>query len=117
MQKTVSSTAKNKKSFCWFRLLSICAVFFVLLKLGNQYQRYMSIQCEVESHQQKLVSAQEECRHLQEQLKLYYSDSYLEQIARSSLGMVKEGEVVVSPAEINDAPELDEKIKDKDVMH
>ena len=108
---------KNKKRFCWSRLLVICAVLFLMLKLGQQYHRYLNIQGEVELSRQRLVEAQNEYRRQQEHLKLYYSDSYLEQIARGSLGMVKIGEVVVSPAEISDVRELDEKIKDKDVSH
>ncbi|MCL1976461.1 MAG: septum formation initiator family protein [Firmicutes bacterium] len=108
---------KSKKRFCWSRLLVICAVCFLMLKLGSQYHRYQAIQDEVEEYQQKLTEAQDEYRRQQEHLKLYYSDSYLEQIARGSLGMVKLGEIVVSPAEISDVRELDEKIKDKDVTH
>jgi len=92
-------------------------VLFALLKLGQQYQRYQAIQSEVELHQQQFVTAQDEYQRLQDQMKLYYSDSYLEQIARSSLGMVKQGEVVVSPAEVGDVPELNKQLKDKDVLH
>jgi len=109
--------ARTKKRFCWFKLFSICLMFFMLLKLGQQYQRYQAIQTEVEQYKQKLSEAQDEYRRQQEQVLLYYSDSYLEQIARSSLGMVKIGEVVVSPAVISDVRELNEIIKDKDVLH
>lgn len=117
MKKTVAATTKSKKHFCWFKLLTICVVLFALLKLGQQYQRYQAIQSEVELHQQQFVTAQDEYQRLQDQMKLYYSDSYLEQIARSSLGMVKQGEVVVSPAEVGDVPELNKQLKDKDVLH
>jgi cell division protein FtsB len=89
----------------------------MILKLGHQYQRYQAIQIEVEQYKQKLIEAQDECRRQQEQVYLYYSDSYLEQIARSCLGMVKIGEVVISPAEISDIRKLNEKIKEKDVLH
>ena len=112
-----TSRTKNKKSFCWFRLLGVCAVFFLMLRLGQQYQRYLTIQAEVDFYREKLAEAQEEYMLRQELVKLYYTDSYLEQIARSSLGMVKIGEVVVSPAEISDVRELNEAIKAKDVLH
>jgi cell division protein FtsB len=88
----------------------------MMLKLGQQYHRYQEIQAEVELYRQKLTVAQDGYRHQQEQLKLYYSDSYLEQLARSSLGMVKIGEVVVSPAVVSDVRELNENMKDKDVI-
>lgn len=117
MSKTVSSTTKNRKSFCWFKLLLICLAFFVLVKFGQQYQRYQHIQAEAADYRQKLEIAQSEYRGLQEQVKLLYRDSYLEQLARSSLGMVKAGEVLVSPAEIGDVPELNEQINIKDVFH
>ena len=108
---------RNKKHFCWSKLLCICAVLFVMLKLGQQYQRYQAIEAEVALCRQDLAKAQEDYLNRQEQLKLYYSDSYLEQIARGSLGMVKIGEIVVSPAEISDVRELNDTVKDKDILH
>jgi cell division protein FtsB len=89
----------------------------MMLKLGQQYQRYQTIQAEVDLYKQKLTQAQDEYSRQQEQLRLYYSDSYLEQIARSSLGMVKAGEVVVSPAEISDVRGLSDIIMAQDVIH
>ena len=114
MEKT---RAKNKKHFCWFRLLAVCAVIFLMLKLGQQYQRYLNIQAEVELYRQKLTEVQDEYQRAQEQVLLYYSDSYLEQLARSGLGMVKIGEVVVSPAQISDVRKLKEIVNDKDMLH
>ena len=108
---------KRKKRFCWFRLLGVCTVIFLMLKLGQQYHRYQLIQAEVEIYRQKLIEAQDEYRYKEEQLSLYYNDSYLEQIARSCLGMVKIGEVVVSSAQTSDVKELNKNIKDKDVNH
>jgi cell division protein FtsB len=89
----------------------------MILKLNQQYQRYQSIQAEVETYRHKLAEAQDEYLQQQERLKLYYSDSFLEQLARSSLGMVKIGEVVISPAEISDVREYNENNKDRDIMH
>ena len=108
---------KHKKHFCWFRLLGVCIVVFLMLKLGQQYHRYLVICAEVEQYEQKLANAQDEYLKQQEQLSLYYNDSYLEQIARSSLGMVKAGEVVVSATEISDVRELNESINDIEVFH
>ena len=112
-----TTRTKTKKRFCWFRLLGICTVLFLMLKLGQQYHRYQAIEAEVEQHRQKLAEVQSEYRSRQEQLSLYYNDSYLEQIARGSLGMVKAGEVVVSAAKIGNVRELDKNIKEKDVTH
>lgn len=117
MSKTVSQTPKLRKRFCWFKLLLICLALFVLVKLGQQYQRYQLIQAEVSEYRQRLEIAQSEYDDLQEQVRLLYRDSYLEQLARSSLGMVKEGEVVVSPAEIGDVPELNDKLNERDIFH
>jgi len=89
----------------------------VLSKLGQQYQRYQHIQAEVTEYQHRLAVAQSEYDSLQEQVQLLYCDSYLEQMARGSLGMVKEGEVVISPAVISDAPELNLKVNEKDIIH
>ncbi|MCL1905713.1 MAG: septum formation initiator family protein [Clostridiales bacterium] len=112
-----TAQTKNKKSFCWSRLAFICVLFFLTFWLGHQYQRYQAIQAEVEIYRQKLEEAQEEYRRAQRQVKLYYSDSYLEQLARSSLGMVKVGEVVISPAEISDVRELNENTRLNNVLH
>ena len=112
-----TTRTKSKKRFCWFRVLGVCAVFFMMLKLGQQYQRYQIIQGEVDLYKQKLAEAQDEYFNQQEHLKLYYSDSFLEQIARSNLGMVKVGEVVVSPAEISNVRGLNERITAQDSIH
>jgi len=112
-----TTRAKSKKRFCWFRLLGICTVLFLMLKLGQQYHRYQAIEAEVEAYRQELAEAENEYMRLQEQLSLYYNDSYLEQIARKSLGMVKIGEVVVSSAEVSDVRLLNKNIKDNDVIH
>ena len=108
---------KSKKHFRWVRLLGICVILFFSLKIGQQYQRCQVILREVEIYRQKLVEAQEEYEYQQERLKLYYSDSFLEQIARSSLGMVKVGEIVISPAEVSDVLEYNDTIREKDVIH
>ena len=108
---------KHRKRFCWSKLLCLCLALFLILKLGQQFQRYQAIQAEVDIYRQKLAEAEQEYQRQQEQLALYYNDSYLEQVARSSLGMVKMGEVVVSAAKISDVRELNEDIKDNDVIH
>ena len=117
MGKKTSQTSKPKKSFSWFKLLLICLALFVLAKLGQQYQRYQYILAEVDDCRQRLEVAQNEYEDLQKHVQLLYCDSYLEQLARKSLGMIKKGEVVISTAEISDVPEFNEKMNEKDVFH
>ena len=111
------SQPKAKKRFLWRRAIIVAIACFLLIQLGQQYKLRQAMLAEVEVHRQLLADATEEYRSKRELLWLYYSDSFLEQIARSSLGMVKIGEVVVSPAEVSDVLELNQAIRVNDVLH
>lgn len=117
LSKTDSQTPKNRKHFCWFKLLLICLAVFVLAQLAQQYQRYQHIQAEVARQNQLLEIAQTNYEDLLSEAQLLECDSYIEQLARSQLGMTRRGEVVISPAEISDVPEMSEKVIEKDVFH
>lgn len=117
MTKTAVSSRKARKSVRWLKLLTICAVLFALFHLGQQYIRYQGILQDVAACEQQLQETEAEYEALQQQLALLSNDSYLEQIARTNLGMVKEGEIVVSPAQITDMPVLNKNLKDVDIIH
>ena len=103
-KKAVSK--KPKRSVRWLKLFCICLGLFMLWQIGSQYQRHQYMLAEVARHEALLQAAQQEHAYLQGQLELLFNDSYLEQLARRNLGMVREGEIIVMQAEISDIPEL-----------
>ena len=108
---------KTKRSVRWLKLLCICLFFFMLWQIGSQYQRHQSMLAEVARHESQLQAALQYHIDLQNQLELLFNDSYLEQLARRNLGMVRAGEIIVMQAEIGDIPELNPNLNEADVNY
>ena len=116
MKKRIAGR-RSRRSVRWLKLLCVFLACFMLWQIGSQYLRYQNILAEVDRHQEWLVSAQQQQVSLQNQLELLFNDSYLEQLARRNLGMVRAGEIVVMQAEITEIPELDPNLRDSDLNH
>jgi cell division protein DivIC len=89
-------SAKKRKVLRWRNLLVLFLVFFFCFRLGTQVKQYFELEQEAEYYRAQLAVAEEEYQQQLEKQELLYNESYLERMARERLGMVKEGESVVS---------------------
>ena len=108
---------KPKRSVRWLKLFCICLGLFMLWQIGSQYQRHQYMLVEVARQEALLQAAQQNYADLQNQLELLFNDSYLEQLARRNLGMVRAGEIIVMQAEVGDIPELNPHLNAADVNY
>ncbi|NLF80205.1 MAG: septum formation initiator family protein [Clostridia bacterium] len=106
--KTARMTMSNKmqarikrRSFRWLNLLAILVVLFFCLRIGGQIREYRALQGQVVYYQDQLTLAQAEYDQQLKKMELLNNDSYIERMARERLGMVKEGEEVVSIVKID----------------
>lgn len=99
----MSNKAKNpkKKSFRWLNLLAVFIMFFFCLRIGGQVKQYFALQKDVDYYQEQLDSAEADYTAQLSKEDLLNNDAYLERLAREKLGMVKEGEEVVSVLNVN----------------
>lgn len=97
MRKTTPKAKnQNKKSVRWFSVLLIFAVLLGCMQLGGKVQHYHELQEEAAVYQAQLVEAEAEYQAKLEQVALLENDDYLKRMAREKLGMVMQGETVVS---------------------
>jgi cell division protein FtsB len=101
MSKKTTNTRTRKRSFRWLNLLAVFLVLFFCLRIGGQVKEYLALQNQVAYYQGQLEKAQAEYDEQLEKKDLLYNDAYIERLAREKLGMVKEGEEVVSIVKIN----------------
>jgi|GEM_PF-2100813 len=88
-------THKRRRSVRWGKLLIVMMALLFSVRLGRQVQQYLSLNEEAEAYRQQLAAVQAEYADKQEQIDLLSNDAYIERLARSRLGMVKQGETVV----------------------
>jgi len=91
---------KIKKSFRWLNLLALVVVFFFCLRIGGQIKQYVELQREADYYQEQLEIAQADYDIQLAKKDLLNNDAYLERMAREKLGMVKDGEEVVSIVDV-----------------
>ena len=118
-QQNVDQTQpiKKKKRFRWWNILLIAAALFFCVRLGLQVKEYFALQEEAEYYREVLSQTESAYQEQLEKEDLLYNDSYLERVAREKLGMVKEGETVVSTIKTEQTQSADEEDKsdeDKD---
>lgn len=94
-------TRAQRRSFRWLNLLAILVVFFFCLRIGGQIREYNDLQGQVAYYQDQLALAEAEYDEQLKKMDLLNNDSYIERMARERLGMVKEGEEVVSIVKID----------------
>jgi len=102
-----NKTKRRKiKSFRWLNLLAVFIVFFFCLRIGGQIKQYIELQRQVDYYQEQLEMVQADYAAQLARKDLLNNTAYLERMARERLGMVKEGEEVVSIVDI-ELPEDD----------
>ncbi len=108
----------RKRRFNCARVLIILGIVLAMFNLLSQYWRYLDMQDKIAIYEQDLITAEQEYEQLMAKKELLSNnDSYMEQLARESLGMVRAGEAVVVPAEVSDIPELDTEMDEDEVLH
>ncbi len=101
-KKKSAEKDEKRRKFRFGTVLILIAFVFVAVKFSQQYQRIDAMRQEAESYQAKYDSLVEEQAKLKEEKDLLNDPTYIERIAREKLGLVKEGEVLVLPAEEKD---------------
>lgn len=74
-----------------FLLLFVCAISVGIVK---QYQRYQELKAELAVVTAEIEAAEKKQLDFENRKEYYNSDSYIEQIAREQLGMVKPNEII-----------------------
>ena len=95
----------RKRRFRLGLLLLLVAFAFVTLKFGQQYQRIQEMRQEAQQYEKQYAAVLAEKEKLEEEKELLSAPTYIERLAREKLGLVKNGEVLVVPAEENDEVE------------
>ncbi|WP_333871425.1 septum formation initiator family protein [Desulforamulus putei] len=80
-------------------ILSVVVVAYVVFSLGNQFKKLQAMQSNMESLQSQVQELKSRNAALREEIKQIKSDSYVEQVAREQLGLVKPGETLVVQAQ------------------
>ena len=92
-EKGCAFAAKTTKYF-WIRTVLLIFVVTVAAGVLWQYQSYRTLQAEYADLEQQVADEKQKQLDLQAQKEYYNSDSYIEQIAREKLGLVKSNEIV-----------------------
>lgn len=104
---TNKTTKRRKiKSFRWLNLFAVFIVFFFCFRIGGQIKQYIELQRQVDYYKEQLEMVQADYAAQLARKDLLNNTAYLERMARERLGMVKEGEEVVSIVDI-ELPEDD----------
>lgn len=115
-KKKSAEKDEKRRKFRFGTVLILIAFVFVAVKFSQQYQRIDAMRQEAESYQAKYDSLVEEQAKLKEEKDLLNDPTYIERIAREKLGLVKEGEVLVLPAEEkDDVEEYNDDVKPGDI--
>ncbi|HHX78085.1 MAG TPA: septum formation initiator family protein [Firmicutes bacterium] len=86
---------KIKKNKFLLVLIGILLLYFCFL-FFSQFARYFQLKGEVNSLMQDVDRLREENDLLKEEVELLKDPEYLEELARSRLGMIRPGEVVLN---------------------
>ena len=90
---------RGRKGSKWpFFLLTIFLGYFIF-SLGSQFSRLHTMHENMNSLQNQVKELNSRNATLRDQIKQIKSDSYIEQVAREQLGLVKPGETLVVPAQ------------------
>ncbi|CCO08633.1 FtsB family cell division protein [Desulforamulus hydrothermalis] len=76
-------------------MVSILFVAYMIFSLGSQFKKLHDMQNSMELLQNQVQELKTRNAALREEIKLIKSDSYVEQVAREQLGLVKPGETLV----------------------
>jgi len=100
--------AQKKKSFRWGKLILVAFAVLAVIQFAGKIDRYQMLQDEIEICEQELAVVQEIYDEKAEVMSLLQNDAYIERLARENLGMVKQGETVVSAIQVPGMPVAEE---------
>ena len=112
----MSNTARrNKKhSFRWLSLVVIAAVVLGVIQMAGRIDRLIDMQNQVAACEERLEQAQAVYDEKMATIELLDNPAYLERVARENLGMVKQGETIVSVVKSDDPSLLTEEAAAED---
>lgn len=97
----------------------IAMVAYITFSISSQIGRLQAMQNNVETIQSQVEELKHKNAALREELKRIKTDSYVEQVAREQLGLVKPGETLIVPAQSPSAgearPEEVFNVRDKNI--
>lgn len=76
-------------------VLAVVFVGYIFFSLGNEFNKLHNMQTNMESLQSQITELKTRNTALRQEIKQIKSDSYIEQVAREQLGLVKPGENLV----------------------
>lgn len=80
-------------------LVLLVLLFYLAITFTLQFHRLAALHQEIRQVQKQVTELQSKNSELREQLKRVQSDSYIEQMAREKLGLIKPGEARIVPLE------------------
>ncbi len=90
-------TKKKKKraDSLFIRLFLVIFVAVIAVCTGLQMEKYNNLQREAAELSQQIAEEEKKLADFEKKKEYYNSDSYIEQIAREKLGLVKSNEVLI----------------------
>ena len=99
----MSNTVRRKKhSFRWLSLVVIAAVVLGVIQMAGRIDRLIDMENQVAACEERLEQAQAVYDEKMATVELLDNPAYLERVARENLGMVKQGETIVSVVKSDD---------------
>ena len=111
-ESAVGEKKKGKKKLRWTKLLLILAVCFFLVQLYGTIDRYLTLEDEIGYYQEQLAQAEAAYEERLATIELLDDEAYIERLARENLGMVKQGETVVSAVRTGEAQDTQDAAAD-----
>lgn len=94
MEKRKRIRKSRKASSLFVRLFLLVFVCAVFVGVGKQAVRYQEVQEEMAVVTAEIEAEQEKQLTFETRKEYYTSDSYIEQVAREQLGMIKPNEII-----------------------
>ncbi len=94
MEKRKRIRKSRKASSLFVRLFLLVFVCAVFIGVGKQAVRYQEVKEEMAVVTAEIEAEQEKQLNFETRKEYYTSDSYIEQVAREQLGMVKPNEII-----------------------
>lgn len=99
LHREQAKPSRGRKKNKLVLLFSVFFVGYLVVSMGSQINRLQGMQSNVESLQTQIEELKTRNAALRQEIKQIKSDSYIEQVAREQLGLVKPGETLVVQAQ------------------
>lgn len=98
-REQISRVRQGRGSGKLILCISVVIVGYIIFSLGNQFNRLHTMESNVGDMKKQVEELKTKNSALREEIKKIRSDSYVEQVAREQLGLVKPGETLVVPTQ------------------